>query len=60
MCGVLFKVHMARCDFLERYEVQTVGGSHFQKHRIPAVDLAEFNRDIVGKIEVINTFSDCA
>lgn len=45
-----FKV---RKDFLERYEVQTVGGSEHQEYWIPAEDLEEFNRNIVGSIEVI-------
>jgi hypothetical protein len=39
--------------FLERYEVQTVGGSLHQEYWIPAEDLSEFNHNIVGLIEVI-------
>jgi hypothetical protein len=50
-----FKV---RCDFLDRYEIQVVGGERFQEYWIPAVDLAEFNRNIIGPIEVIRTFYD--
>jgi hypothetical protein len=42
-----------RKDFLERYEVQTVGGSEHQEYWIPAEDLEELNRNIVGSIEVI-------
>ena len=45
-----------RKTFLERYEVQTVGGLLHQEYWIPAVDLAEFNRNIVGLIEVIAEF----
>lgn len=40
-------------EYLRRYEVQTVGGSEHQEYWIPAEDLAEFNRNIVGPIEVI-------
>ena len=42
-----------RREFLERYEIQTVGGSEHQEYWIPAVDLAEFNQNILGQIEVI-------
>jgi hypothetical protein len=42
-----------KTDFLARYEVQTVGSSMHQEYWIPAEDLPEFNRNIVGLIEVI-------
>ena len=42
-----------RTSFLQRYEVQTVGGSEHQEYWIPAEDLEEFNRHIVGDIAVI-------
>ena len=42
-----------RSEYLTRYEVQTVGGSEHQEYWIPAEELAEFNRNIVGPIEVI-------
>lgn len=45
-----FHVHT---EFLNRYEVQTVGSARYQEYWIPAEDLEEFNRHIVGKIEVI-------
>lgn len=45
-----------RKDFLDRYEVQIVGGSIHEEYWIPAEDLEEFNRNIVGKIEVIAEF----
>ncbi len=45
-----------RAPFLEGYEVQTVGGSVHQEYWIPAEDLPEFNRNIVGPIEVIAEF----
>jgi hypothetical protein len=45
-----------RSEFLERYEIKTVGGSIHQEYWIPAEDLSEFNRNIVGKIEVIAEF----
>lgn len=43
-------------DFLKGYDVQTVGGSVHQEYWIPAGDLGEFNRNIVGPIEVIAEF----
>ena len=42
-----------RTDFLRRYDVQVVGGSEHQEYWIPAEELEEFNRNIVGEIEVI-------
>jgi len=42
-----------RSEYLQRYEVQTVGGSEHQAYWIPAEELAEFNHNIIGPIEVI-------
>lgn len=39
-------------SFLSAYEVHTVGRSYHQEYWIPAEDLAQFNRHIVGRIEV--------
>lgn len=47
-----------RTEFLSRYEVHTVGSSIHQEYWIPAEDLGDFNRNIVGKIEVIAEFHD--
>lgn|GEM_PF-327758 len=46
-----------QADFLSRYCVQVVGTSMHQEYWIPAEDLAEFNRNIVGSIEVITEFN---
>ncbi|MGE0886059.1 MAG: hypothetical protein AB7P14_21195 [Blastocatellales bacterium] len=43
-------------DFLSHYKVQTVGASIHQEYWIPADDLPELNRNIVGLIEVIAEF----
>lgn len=45
-----------RSSFLNRYEVQNAGGSQHQENWIPAEDLARFNENIVGLIEVIAEF----
>jgi hypothetical protein len=45
-----------RRSFLNRYEVQSAGGSQHQEYWIPAEDLAQFNVSIVGAIEVIAEF----
>jgi len=45
-----------RKHFLANYEVKTVGGKTHEEYWIPAEDLEEFNRNIVGKIEVISEF----
>ena len=41
-------------DFLDRYETHCVGGRIHEEYWIPAEDLDEFNRNIVGEIEVIS------
>jgi hypothetical protein len=45
-----------RTNYLARFPVQTVGGRIHQEHWIPAEELPEFNRNIVGEIEVIAEF----
>jgi hypothetical protein len=44
-------------DFLSRYAVQTVGSREHQEYWIPAEELDEFNANIVGRIEVVATFT---
>jgi hypothetical protein len=43
-------------EFLSKYKAQRVGSDLHQELWIPAEDLAEFNRNIVGTIEVIAEF----
>jgi hypothetical protein len=43
--------------FLLRYAVQTVGASVHQEYWIPADELEEFNRHLVGPIEVIGSYT---
>jgi len=44
-------------DFVQRYPVKTVGGQEHTELWVPAEELVEFNRHIVGPIEVIRTFN---
>lgn len=45
-----------RSNYIRKHEVQTVGGSDHQEYWISADEVDEFNRNIVGKIEVIREF----
>jgi len=45
-----------RREFVDRYDVQQVGASHHTEWWIPADDIDELNRNIVGSIEVIEEF----
>lgn len=45
-----------RTDFLDRYEVQQVGGRTILEYWIPAGDLDAFNDALVGTIEVVAEF----
>jgi hypothetical protein len=40
-------------DFLDRYEVQQVGGQTILEYWIPAQELPDFNQHIIGRIEVV-------
>jgi hypothetical protein len=43
-------------DYLKKYEIRTVGGSVHKEYWIPAEELSEFNRNIVGRIEVVSEY----
>jgi hypothetical protein len=45
-------------DFLSRYEIQQVGGQIHKELWVPAEELDEFSRHIVGPIKVIHTFTN--
>jgi hypothetical protein len=53
--GFVTKFEVER-NYLSQFKVQTVGGSEHTEYWIPAGELAEFNRHIVTKIEVIAEF----
>ncbi len=49
-----FKV---KADYLSKFEIQTVGAANVhQEYWIPAEDLDAFNKNLIGRIEVISTF----
>jgi hypothetical protein len=52
-CVTRFEV---RREFMDRYDVQKVGGAHHTEWWIPAEELEEMNANIVGLIEVIREF----
>ncbi len=45
-----------KADYLQKFEIQNVGGQGYDELWIPAEELEEFNRNIVGKIEVIESY----
>src|SRR5579872_2506461 len=53
--GFVLRFHVGT-EYLSRYDVHVVGALHHQEYWIPSDDLAEFNRNIVGPIEVIAEF----
>ncbi len=42
--------------FLQRYEVRQAGGRQHLEYWVPAEDLPDFNRAIVGRIEVVASY----
>ena len=53
--GFVTRFHVD-AEFVGRYRIETVGGSVHKELWVPAEELAEFNRHIVGQIEVIAEF----
>lgn len=47
---------MVKKDFMDKYEIQQVGGKNHTEWWIPADDLDELNSNIVGLIEVIGEY----
>lgn len=45
-----------RRDFLSQYPVQRAGSAIHHEYWIPAEDVDEFNRNIVGAIDVVESF----
>ncbi len=45
-----------RKAFLDRYDVQQVGGRDVLEYWIPAEELDELNSNIVGRIELVATY----
>jgi hypothetical protein len=45
-----------RTDYLNKFSLQTAGSAVHKEYWIPAEELPEFNRNIIGKIEVIHKF----
>ncbi len=45
-----------KADYLAKFEKRIVGSAVHEEYWIPAEDLDEFNSNIVGEIEVIDTF----
>jgi hypothetical protein len=45
-----------RADYLAGFEIHTIGDSSHREYWIPAEELDQFNRNIVGKIEVLECF----
>jgi hypothetical protein len=46
-----------RDEYLKQHVIQTVGSSVHQEYWIPADEMEEFNRNIIGPIEVVAEFS---
>ncbi|MBO4309727.1 MAG: hypothetical protein J5856_01535 [Lachnospiraceae bacterium] len=44
-------------DFCKKYESHVVGAAYHEELWVPAEELDEFNRHIVGKIEIISEYA---
>lgn len=54
--GYITRFHVKN-SFIKNYSVETVGASHHTEWWIPAEELDELNKNIVGLIEVIGEYS---
>jgi hypothetical protein len=54
--GYVLKFHVS-ATYLESYKVQCAGAQQHLEYWIPASELAEFNQQIVGKIEVVESYT---
>lgn len=43
-------------DYLKNYDIQKAGLDYHLEYWIPSEDLELFNQNIIGKIELVNTF----
>jgi hypothetical protein len=46
-----------RSEFLRQYDIRVVGSSGHREYWIPATELEQLNRNIVGLIEITREFS---
>lgn len=53
--GFVTRFHV-RSAYLSKFVVQTVGSAIHREYWIPAKELAEFNANIVGPIEIVREF----
>ena len=53
--GFVTRFHV-RKSFMDRHQIQKVGGAAHTEWWIPAEELEEMNRNIVGDIEIIHEF----
>lgn len=53
--GYVTKFHVAQ-EYIKKFEIQNVGGDIHNELWIPAEELDEFNRNIIGLIEVTKEF----
>jgi hypothetical protein len=53
-------IFRVRAEFLSKYEKHSAGGTAREEYWIPAAELAEFNRNIIGRIEVIAKYERAA
>lgn len=54
-CGIVTKFDLPS-DYLQKYEVQNVGGFIHNELWIPSEDLNELNSNIIGQIEIVKVF----
>jgi hypothetical protein len=55
-CGYVVQFEL-RADYISQFDAHKVGAKHHTEYWIPAAELEEFNRNIVGRIKLVAQFS---
>lgn len=43
-------------DYISKFDIKNVGGEGIEEYWIPAEELENFNKNIIGKIEIVKEF----
>jgi len=54
-CGIVTEFEV-NADYLDKFEIQNVGGKIHNELWVPSEELESFNENIIGEIKIVNAF----
>jgi hypothetical protein len=54
-CGIVTEFEVS-ADYLDKFEIQNVGGEIHNELWVPSEELENFNKNIFGEIKIVNAF----